>query len=158
MKVRISEHLRPAVPRHPLRGRPRLAVLAVYEDVLAKADDVVETQDVEMAVSPLATETAIGHDRDPDPLVEQLVETLDDLVLVHTLSVLQLALAHRLPDERRCSAVPGQEVEGDGRLAVLVELGPVQRDPQRIAFPDHERDPACEEDPHGGTGRGRGER
>src|SRR5204862_2850325 len=97
----LLQHLRAAVGRHPVGGQLGLAVGALDQDVLAETDDEGPAEPAEMRVAPLVAEAAVGEHGHADVLGDELVEPLDDLVLVLVAPVLQLGLAHRLPDQWR---------------------------------------------------------
>ena len=59
-------------------------------------------------------------------------------------AVLQLRLLDGLPDQRRRSSVRADEVEGDRRVPVLVELRPVESDENLLPTRKDKRDPLRE--------------
>ena len=87
---------------------------------------------------------AVRDDHDVDAAVQDLVQPVDHEELPLAAAVFQLRLVDGLPHERRRSAVRAHEVEGDRRVAILVEVGPVERHEDLLAVPDDVGDPLIE--------------
>ena len=127
---------------NPIGRRARLATGGGDRDVAAKADDEVELQFLgQHPVELVVAEAAIGHDAHPDIGGQDFGQAHQDLILVAVATVFQRRLVHGQPNQRRGPSVAGQQRQHDRRLTVGVELGPVHRHRDAVAFADHVRHP-----------------
>src|SRR5208337_776570 len=108
---------------HPGGGGARFAVGRRDMNVAPKADDIGEAQRVEIGEQLAVAEAAIGENRHRDALGQNLGQTGEAQVLVVVALVFQLVFQNGQPQQRRRPAVVGDEVQGQRRLIVGVEVG-----------------------------------
>jgi hypothetical protein len=120
----VAQHLGLPTDRHPLPRGQGSVVMGDVDD-FAESDGIRPAQDIEVGEELLFGEPAIGEERHVDRLGQDLVQALDQLCLVLVPAVLQRRLAHRLPQQQRCSSVRRHQVHRNRCLVVRVELGPV---------------------------------
>jgi hypothetical protein len=146
--ARVAQHRGAAALGQPRRRRLRLTSFVLDLDHAAKANDEVPPERLQQAIELLIPEAAVREHRDADVRRHALVQALDQLVLVPVALTFERRLRHRHPDQRRGATVRRDQVRGQRRVIVSVELGPVQRDHELLAVGDHERHPVREQRPH----------
>ena len=146
----VAQLARPAALADPIGGVARLAVRRGDMDVAAKPDHISEAQRVKKGEQLGVAEAAIGQDRHRHALRQNLGQPGQTEVLVIIAPVLQFVLGDGQPKQRRRSAMAVDEVQGERRLIVGVEIGPVHGDDDLLAraddFPDPEREHLPDDD------------
>jgi hypothetical protein len=146
----VAQLARSSALADPIGGGARFAVGRGDVDIAAKPDDIGEAQLVEKGEQLSVAEAAIGQDRHRDALRQNLGQPRQTQVLVVVAAVLQFVLRHGQPQQRRSPAMACDEVQGERRLIVGVEICPVHRHDNLLArandFPDPEREHLPDDD------------
>ena len=143
-----AQHARPSPLADPLGGKARLTVRRGHPSVSTKTNTKAETEAVEEFEQLDVAEAAIGQDRHGHARGQHLLQAGQAEVLEVVALVLQFVLVDRQPQERCRPAVARDEVQGQRRLIVGVEVGPVHRHDDRLA-PAHDlANPRREKVPH----------
>ena len=137
----VAEFARSSARPDPCGGGARFAVGRRDMNVAAKPDDIGEAQRFEIGEQLGVAEAAIGENRHRDAVGQDLCQTGKAEVLVVVALVFQLVLQHGQPQQWRRSAVVGDEVQGQRRLIVGVEIGPVHGDDDRLPLANDLRHP-----------------
>ncbi len=134
---------------NPLRRRAGLTIGVGDVDVATKANDVAKAKLMrEQLVEFLVAKATVGHDAHLNPLGYDLGKSIEHLVLVVVALVLQRALVHGEPHQRRRTPMARQQRQHDRRLPVAVKLRPVHRHHDALACADDVGDPVRERLPN----------
>src|SRR5271170_878344 len=134
---RVLDLPRAPVLEDPLARRSRAGLLGPDHDATAKADHEVPAEGlVEELVELRVAERAITEDRDLHAFGHHRRREAKQIVLVLVAMVLQSLLAYGAPHERRRPPVVRDHREGKRRLAVGVEVRPVEGSVDLRAFAD----------------------
>jgi hypothetical protein len=115
-----------AVAREPLLRFASLTLRRRYVNSSTKANDVVEPELAQVGVELVIAESSIGQDGDAHVLRNRLSQPQQQRVLVLVAPVLQRVRSHGLPEQGRGPTVLSDAVEHERRMAVGVEVGPIQ--------------------------------
>lgn len=134
----------------PVLGDPvvRLGDLAVrvpHLDAPTEPEDVIEVQYlVAVLVQGRVAEATIAENGDAYAWRKGGTKCVESIGLVLAAVVLERIAAHGLPDERRGTAVRGDQVHSDAAVSVARVLGPVDGDHDLGAVVHHPRHPGAE--------------
>jgi hypothetical protein len=128
--------------------RPGLARGIGDVDIAAEPDDIVEAQIIKKREQIVVAETPVGEDRDGTTGRHEFLQPPQAGIL----EVVPLLRKFVFPDcqsqQWRGPAMPSHKIEGERRLSVAIEVGPIHGDDDFLARADLMRNPAGKAVPH----------
>jgi len=144
----IAQLVRLAAGSGSVDGKFAGAVGVGHAEVAAEADYVVEAELAQEGEQPLVAEATIDQDGHPAARRQCLGQAAQAGFLEIVAPSRDLLLPDGRPDQRRRPAVADHQVEHQGRLIVMVEIGPVHRHQNVASLADLMRHPEGEAVPH----------